>query len=87
MNRADEVKGAILASLGSALQAHGFTPEAVPDDFDLRGAGLVDSLGFLRLLVDLEQRLAVPIDLSALDPERLTHLGALSRHIAGGNAG
>ena len=87
MSRRDEVKGAILASLAPALRAHGFTPDAVPDDLDLRAAGLVDSLGFLRLLVDLEQRLAVPIDVSALDPEQLTHLGALSRHIAGRNAG
>ena len=83
MTRAEEIKALILASVGPALRAQGLAPDAVPDDFDLRASGLVDSLGFMRLMTLLEQRLTVAIDLSALDPAQLTCIGTLSRHIAG----
>jgi len=55
---------------------------ALGDDLDLRRDGLVDSLGFVQLLTALETRLGHPIDLSDLDPDQLTKVGALARHIA-----
>lgn len=72
MSEAD-VKAQIAASLGMS---------ALADDVDLRAAGMVDSLGFLRLIGDLELRLAMPIDLSELDPSQLTCVGPLSRYVA-----
>ena len=55
---------------------------ALGDDLDLRRDGLVDSLGFVQLLTALETRLGHPIDLSDLDPDQLTKIGPLARHIA-----
>ena len=55
---------------------------ALGDDLDLRRDGLVDSLGFVQLLTALETRLGHPIDLSDLDPDQLTKVGPLARHIA-----
>ena len=57
-----------------------FRPSA---DLDLRGEGIVDSLGIVQLILDLERRLGGRIDLIDLDPEYLTNVGALARHIAG----
>jgi acyl carrier protein len=74
MSTPAEVKALIAATLNLAT--------SLPDDLDLRAAGLVDSLGFLRLIGELERRLSVSIDLSQLDPAQLTCVGALSAHVA-----
>jgi acyl carrier protein len=64
-----------------ATRTAGKVPD-LQDDFDLRGAGLIDSLGFLHLISDLESRLGYRVDLADLNPADLTKVGPLSRHIA-----
>jgi acyl carrier protein len=55
---------------------------ASPDDFDFRAQGVIDSLGFVRMLNELERRLECPIDLSELAPQKLTNFGVLVSYIA-----
>ena len=78
----DDIKAVLVSVLEPSLRAAGLPAGVVDDELDLRRAGLIDSLGFMRLLAELERRIGRPIDLAALDPERLTHIGALTRHIA-----
>ena len=80
MTAPGEIKMLIAAILTSAHRA--LAPVELLDTTDLRQAGLIDSLGFVRLLAELEQQLGGPIDLASLDPDRLTHVGSLCRHIA-----
>ena len=54
----------------------------VPDDFNLLAEGVVDSLGFVELIAELEGQLAVEIDLGDLDSDKLGVVGPLSRYIA-----
>ena len=61
-------------------------PHELPDNLDMRVEGLVDSLGFMQLIADLEERLGFQIDFEDLDPAELTLVGPLSRHIAGKRA-
>ena len=82
MTTAEQVKAMILSLLEPALAGGGRTTIALTDDSDLRAQGLIDSLGFVQLLAGLEELLGGPVDIADLDPERLTHLGALSQHIA-----
>ncbi len=70
------------ADIRSEILAFVRAPGGVPDDFDLRRDGAVDSLRFIQLLAHLEARTGTPIDLSEVEPERLTNVGVLSRHIA-----
>ena len=63
--------------VGDGLAAVGLTPETAGDDLDLRESGVVDSLGFVELVVALEDQLGTELDLDRLDPERLTVVGAL----------
>jgi acyl carrier protein len=79
----ERVKSLIASILEPRLLAQGITVTTLQDDLDLRGEGIVDSLGFVQLLAELETRLGGRIDLLDLDPEYLTNVGALSRHIAG----
>lgn len=77
-----DVRTFILSCVRQALAAIGMENRALPEDFDLRASGVIDSLGFVQLLGHLEARFDRAIDLSRVPPEQLTHLGVLSRHIA-----
>ena len=74
---ADAVRRALLEHCRDGLAAVGLTPETAGDDLDLRESGVVDSLGFVELIVDLEHDLGVDVDLDRMDPDRLTVVGAL----------
>jgi acyl carrier protein len=84
---ADEIRALVLAECAEALAAVGADLAAVPDDFDLRAHGVIDSLGFLELITALEERLGAEIDFEALDPAELTVVGPLSRFVAAQVAG
>ena len=77
---AEEIKALIL----SCLVRRSISPVtgALPDDLDLRAEGIVDSLGFVELLSEIEIRLSCQIDLEDLDPDLLTCIGPLARYIA-----
>jgi acyl carrier protein len=51
------------------------------DDFDLRSGGLIDSLGFIELIAAIEDQLGIELDFDDLDPEEITVLGSLARHV------
>jgi acyl carrier protein len=76
------VRALILVECGQALAAAGVDPAGAPDDLDLRDAGAIDSLGFLELIGALEDELGCELDFETLEPELLTVLGPLSRHVA-----
>jgi acyl carrier protein len=71
----------ILDFCGPALAAYGVDPNAASDDLDLRACGAIDSLGFVELVVALEETFGVELDLEDVDPETLTVLGPLSGHV------
>lgn len=79
---AEDVRVALLSCLEPALREQGVLPADVSNDLDLRERGIVDSLGFMRLIVDLQRRLGARVDLSGLAHGELTKVGSLSRHIA-----
>jgi acyl carrier protein len=78
----ERIKALMASILEPRLAASSIAAVALTDDLDLRDDGIVDSLGFVQLIADLEIHLG-PIDLADLEPEQLTNVGALARHIAG----
>ena len=77
----DNIRSLILSCCAGGRAAGPLTSD-VPDDFDLRAEGVVDSLGFIELITEIETRLGCQIDLDGLDPELLTRVGPLARYIA-----
>jgi acyl carrier protein len=71
----------ILDFCGPALAAYGIDPGAAADDLDLRACGAIDSLGFVELVVALEETFGVELELEDVDPEMLTVLGPFSQHV------
>ena len=79
---AHDVRSFVVATLDEQLRAAGADPAAIPDDFDLHGAHVIDSLGIIELITALEDRFGVEIDYEDLDPEELTVVGPFSRYVA-----
>jgi len=77
----------ILDFCGTALAAYGIDPREAADDLDLRASGAIDSLGFVELVVALEEAFGVELELEEIDPETLTVLGPLSEHVGAQVAG
>jgi acyl carrier protein len=78
----DEIRNLILSCLENSSSVAGLSLREMSDDFDMLEEGIIDSIGFMRLIAELEERLGVRIDFDGLDPTQLTVVGSLSRHIA-----
>lgn len=74
-----DARGYLLDRYKTQLRARALDP--VPDDFDLLEEGIIDSLGIMELVTDLERRFGHPIDFEELDAEKMTVLGPLADHI------
>jgi acyl carrier protein len=64
-------------SMGTDLDVTG-----LPDRFNVLVEGVLDSFGFVELIVELERRLGAPVDLSELDAEDIGSIGPMARYIA-----
>jgi acyl carrier protein len=78
----EAIRELLLRACAEGLALVALEPADVADDFDLREAGVVDSLGFLELVTALEDQLAIELDFEELDPEQLTTVGPLVAHVA-----
>jgi uncharacterized protein len=76
-----EVRTYLTGRYGGQLQAMGLRFEELPDDFDFLQQGLIDSIGMLELLGDIENHFGRSIDFEELDAEEMTILGPLANHI------
>ncbi len=73
-----EVHTIILRSIGPRLGRLGLTEADVTDDLDLLRSGLFDSLGFVDLVVAVEEEVGHQVDLiSAMDRPGGTTIGGL----------
>lgn len=84
---AQAVRDLIVARYADSLAAVGVAADEVPDELDLRDAGVIDSLGFLELVVTLEDQLGASLDFETLDPDLLTTVGPLAHYVAAQVAG
>src|SRR2546421_11390690 len=64
------------------IEAIGFIPEDLADDFDFLLNGVIDSFGILEMISAIEDEFQIRLDLADLDAEQITILGPLSRYVA-----
>lgn len=76
-----QVRGFLLRFLDEKLANKGYPSEEVKDDFDLLIRGVIDSLGFLEMLVALQEEFEVDLDFDEIDPEKLSIVGPLCQYI------
>ena len=63
-------------------ERNGSPPTPMADERDLFEDGLLDSFGFVELLMHLSEQSGVELDLNEVDPSELTTVGALLTHFA-----
>jgi len=77
-----DVRAFLIGQYADQLRGKGFDPLVLPDDFDFLLRGVIDSLGVLQMVGELEKKFQIELDMSCLDPEQLTVLGPLSQYVA-----
>ena len=78
----EQIKQFLLNKYSVALAARGLAIHSVPDSFDLLQEGIIDSLGVLDMINDVEKEFGVQLDMERLDAEQLTILGSFSKFVA-----
>ena len=63
------------------IEALGLRPDQISDDFDFLKEAIIDSLGIIELLTDIETHFGHAIDFAELDAEHMTVLGPLAAYI------
>ena len=74
----EQVVSFLTDKIHAMLASRGKHPDSLPESFDFTDANLIDSLGFMTLIHELEERFQIELDLSDADPERLVTLGGLA---------
>lgn len=74
----DELRTIIADRLARRLERLGLRRSELTDDLDLVRSGIVDSLGFVDLIADLEQAAGKQVDLErALEHKGATRVGSI----------
>jgi acyl carrier protein len=79
---AEDVRAFLLAKFLSPLTDRALKPEQVPDSFDFFKEGIIDSLGLLEMISDVERRFGIELDMAQLDAEQLTILGPFCLYVS-----
>lgn len=79
---ANDVRSFLLDHFASTFAANGLTPEDLGDDFDLLKAGVVDSLGVIEMIAEVEKHFRITVDFGPMDPAELTLLEKFSHFVA-----
>jgi acyl carrier protein len=82
----EDVRAYIIGRVAEGLEAKRLEPADVTDDFDLLTEGVIDSFGFVELMLELEERCGVSIDFDGIDADSLTRIGPLSRYVEAAGA-
>jgi len=78
---ADNIRNFILRRYSEQLSANGMALDAVPDDYDLMSAGVIDSLGLIEMIGALEEEFNLEIDFEGLDANEMTIIGPFCRYV------
>jgi acyl carrier protein len=79
----EDIRRALVEALSPRVREVGIAPEQIEGDFDILGSGVVDSLGFVELLLAVEDALGRPVELERLSFGELTSLDGLVEQLHG----
>ncbi len=82
MITAENIKEFLLKKFEPVLRDQGMGLDKVTDDFDFFAEGIVDSVGVLNLISDVEKTFNVKLDMEQMDAEQMTIVGPFCRYAA-----
>ena len=77
----EAVRDFLLNHFSAAIGVKGLITSDVKDDFDLLGAGVVDSMGVIEMISAVEQHFDVRVDFERMDAAELTIIGPFCRFV------
>lgn len=77
MSHVQAIKDFVIAEFAPDVQAH-----EIDTDLDLLKAGIIDSLGLLKLIAWIEDRFEVAVEDTALDPDNFRSVDAIETFVA-----
>lgn len=79
--KAEDIRNFILRRYSERFSANGMAIDAVPEDYDLMVAGVIDSLGLLELIGAVQKEFILEIDFEGLDENEMTIIGPFCRYV------
>ncbi|MCC6233259.1 MAG: acyl carrier protein [Verrucomicrobiales bacterium] len=76
------IKELIVRRYPEPFRQRGLVAATVPENFDLLLEGVIDSLGLMELISEIEREFAITVDLEGLDADKLTLVGPLADYIS-----
>ena len=78
----EAVREFLVNHFSQAIANRGVTPETVGDSFDLLQEGIVDSLGIIEMISEIEKHFEVTVDFEGLPAEEFTVVGPFCHYVA-----
>lgn len=78
---AEDIRCFIIDALQMRLENTEINSDTLQGDFDLMASGLIDSMSFLNLVVEIEEWLDIEFNLEELPPEKLTKVGPFCQYL------
>jgi len=78
---ASEVRGVLIDRLGDGLRRNDRDETTVTDSTDFFAEQLLDSFGFLELILEIENRFGISIDFEEFDGDDFTVVGPFCRYV------
>lgn len=78
----EEIKRFLINYLSKTVASRRLMPETLDSDLDLLGEGIIDSLGVIELISEIEKHLGITIDFEDLPAEEFTRVGPFCRYVA-----
>jgi acyl carrier protein len=79
---AKDVRAFVLNYLSERAATGEFDANRIGNDFDFLEAGIIDSLGIIEMIAEMEKHFQIRVDFVQTDPEELTVLEPFSRYVA-----
>ena len=79
--KAADIREHILKKYAEEFSSIGIEHDAVSDDYDLMDEGIIDSLGLIELIGDIEKKFSLKIDFEDLDADQMTIIGPFCRYV------
>ena len=76
-NLSESARAFVLNQLSEVAREKGIALGKIEDDQNLLDLGILDSLGFVQMLMAMETELQLELDVSELEPEEFTTLEGL----------
>jgi len=78
----DDMREMVFGILESRFKTAGVqSHKEIDDTYDMVEAGIIDSLGFVNLIVELESRLGVSVDIMDLPTDEVSNFSAMCRFL------